>query len=326
MKSLSKILKYSFIEYLQKVIIYFYSLLINLGLAFGNLFIFIVYFLTKLLKSDTSRFIITILITGLLANQLIQPIFTPRVSEVKVEPLYIQFVDDHYYSVNKLIYNIEVPLIPIERSIEIKFLKNYKINTKFEKRNPYIDVKVFEDSKPNFINVDSTNITIKTNGFKNKNLEQIFYVFDPIDIDTTGWFTYPEDFQWSDSKLNTGYPCQIIHSNNYQVLGYGKNMYGRYEQFFLISIKNRCNLEIRNFKLDINENKDNSQTTICDGENEGRANKNSILIELRPGEIKNILFVKDFLSEFDKRFITNTSIFFNWTYQPESKCYYAWKK
>ena len=271
-------------------------------------------------------FIITLLITGFLANQLVQPIFVPRVSEVKVEPLYIQFIDDHYYSVNKLIYNIEVPLIPIKTSTEIKFLKNYEINTKFKQKNPYIDVDIFGYTKPNFLKIDSTNITLKTNGFKNKNLEQIFYVFEPITIDNTGWFTYPEDFQWSDSELNTGYPCQVIGSN-YNVLGYGKNIYGQYEKFSMKSIKSRCNLEIRNFKLPLIKDDENSQTTICDGENEGRANKNSILISIRPGETKNILFVKEQLDIFDKLAINRTdTVIFNWTYQHESKCFYAWKK
>lgn len=318
-------------------VIYIDIFLTNLGIALGEI---LLYFADKLLNLNTllgkfqniskliAFFVGVILIGGIITNQIIQPIFTPRISEIKFEPMYVQYLRDignNWYEVNKVTYSIEVPLFPNfkllgktlgKNTTILKFPNSIKINKHLKNKNPYIYVPLFEDRDSNFIDTNSIKIILHTDAWMNRNLEQIFYIYNPTDMKISG-FSDPVDFQWNFQELNSGYPCNIIKTNK-KLVGFGQSD-SKYYRFYIQSIKSRCNLDIRLFPLEII--KENYQT-ICLNENKVIPNdRNEIIIDISPKEIKNILFIEDPLNQHPEN-----AIVFNWTYSEDSICFYAWRK
>ena len=117
--------------------------------------------------------VITIIFTGIIANQLVQPLFEPRVSDIKYNLASFNCVvnpeDEEVkcYGIFELQYEIEFPLILYNNIIDLHLPRpkepgNLQIMCDYKKIKPYFnEIDFCEDNS--FVNFDKINYTIKLN-------------------------------------------------------------------------------------------------------------------------------------------------------------------
>ena len=108
-----------------------------------------------------------LIITGFVSNEIVHPLFRPRVSELKTEPLFIHYIEPDYNIVTKLTYTIDVPLLPRawffgSSTFNLIAPERIKVNTQFKEDNPYITELTFNESTPNFKEITTFSGRLKT--------------------------------------------------------------------------------------------------------------------------------------------------------------------
>jgi len=271
-----------------------------------------------------TAFLITLAVTLFITNQIVQPLRTPRIAGIEVEPLFIQSADDEYYLVTKITYEIEVPLFPkfgsnkIKLQLPIQYISQSKIelNTNFKESSPYIKVDIYgNESVFNYVNIQDIPITIQTTGFVAKKLESNFYVREKLDSDrfTGAHIGYSDRYWWNDLSLYPVMECAIATSDH-GFFGYGKYN-ERYFSFSLVHFKNNCDLEVRGYKYLLEKD-----YTVCDENIQFDRLGGKMSFDLAPHEIKNLLFI----TEDKEPTLHNYTLVFDYIYS-DNECLLAWK-
>ncbi|NYZ79474.1 hypothetical protein H0N99_04990 [Candidatus Micrarchaeota archaeon] len=158
-------------------------------------------------KMDTQSLIIKaivgLVITVLayfISNQAIQPIFSPRISDVKSQPMYLYGgpvangnggYDIEYFKISKLTYDIDTALFPnlpfFERSdnFSVELPGNAYLSLLRVEENPY--VKVFTQESWYYSNggnnmTNTIYLDIDTNAFKVKSTSLDVYIGQEVDL------------------------------------------------------------------------------------------------------------------------------------------------
>ncbi|MFH0949005.1 MAG: hypothetical protein V1802_00785 [Candidatus Aenigmatarchaeota archaeon] len=275
---------------------------------------------------------VTIILT-ILANQVVQPLVFSRISQIDTEPLYIQSLNYDYYAVFRVSYTIEPPLFPWMWSdgnklslqlpttvYEPNFGSDLKLISNFKEASPYVNVDIFNFTNGTDISLTkSIPITLTTDGFQTKVVKSNFYMMQKLDSDrfSRGRIEWSDRYWWNDLPLSPALlECWIASSNN-EFVGYGKRG-DRYYSFERQMFENKCPLEVRGFRPEVYK----SYTTVCNKENElTQDNNNHLSFDLKPDEETTILFIE----EIREPYINNYTAIFNYTYQHESVCLYAWR-
>jgi hypothetical protein len=218
--------------------------------------------------------------TGILSNQLVQPLFEPRLNSFKVTPEYIQFREnDGYFTVFKVSYLIDAPLIPLNKNITLsipgyhedyvplKPCNDIFIESSYFPFNPYIEIT--DDLLSARKNIDELKgkLTIKlaTEPFMSKNVEFDLYLSEKTDLREQG-LGLSNYYWWNDQCIDPT-ETYAITSPYDRLLGYGyvtytsggNTTYALYER----TIKNLNNLEVRGYL--VNTDTDSFETICFDG-------------------------------------------------------------
>ncbi len=262
--------------------------------------------------------IIGFVFTGIITNQIAQPLMSPRLSTFTVtQPLYVQSFDDGpiYYKIFKISYEIEPALFGLMPQILTINLPG-KINSsmpfedieligKMRQANPYADVVADEEFRKhehkNFLSVsdleNKLNIGIFTNGRDVKSFTLNLYFRQKTEIEEISPSSPLHHKWWSKSTVFPEIPIVIEKYPK-------ENSYVRYQgRCFEIGrtvIENKYDIEIREywFKLPIQiDEKD--IVVICDGNfevnrrwYEGKENQYAVF-DVDPNERKVIMEVDE---------------------------------
>jgi len=269
------------------------------------------------------KFLITIFITlffsGIIANQIVQPLFFPRISSITVTPLFIQgnplFENNSinnntdYYLVSKLTYKIDVPLFPISgNKISLELPRSIFHQNKifllsgFLESNPYITYITSFYMNSSFISYEELGgqilIKIKKRGFDLRQIDVNLYVAEKLENPQPSLGASMPRW-WSTENLQPFEQFQVTRGYG-NLLGYiqlkNNETFVVYEYF----IKNLGNLKVRGYNDVIYGNE---YFIVCEGNIQlfGYPGKDSqvIFIDLQPGEMKRLLVIK----KVDKRTI-----------------------
>ncbi len=253
------------------------------------------------------KFLIGVLFLGLITNQAVQPIFSPRISNFEITPLYLQGLENYnengsytgteYYLISKLAYNIETPLFPVSKKLVIELPKNFQFNQiyllgGYIKNNPYIQLpSLLKDHSPSFIPRDDFGgkITLKIlpTARSVRSLNQDIFIAEKTDIlkkslvgEDYYWYSYLNTFPLETPEVGRwGYHLGYVSTTNYP-----NKIYQVYEHI----IRNNGNLEIRGYDFDFSE-----KILICEGDIERITfesdEKSYISFRLSPKETKRII-------------------------------------
>ena len=236
-------------------------------------------------------FVITIIIALFITNQIVQPLFSPRVTNMDITPLYIQSSDKDYYLVAKVSYLIDVPLFPVDRSINLFLPGNAQLNTQFKEDNPHITVDIFEkiEGVKNFESLKSISVSVNTDGFKNKQLTSNFYIVEKLDKERLvgrGNIGYSDNYWWNWLSISPIIECMVTTPDR-SFVGYGT--YGdRKFSFTQIQIRNNCDLEIKGYRM-----RSDDSELICDDDVELAVGDGYVSFDINPRETKRLILVKE---------------------------------
>jgi len=265
------------------------------------------------------KFLIMLVISVAISDQIVHPLFFPRMSSVTVTPLFIQgnpffennsvYNNTDYYLVSKLTYRIDVPLFPISgNKISLELPRSISHQNKifllsgFLESNPYITYITPFYMNSSFISYEELSggivIQINKNGFDLRQIDVNLYVAEKLEnpqpslgISMPLWWSSENLQPFEQFRVTTGYG---------NLLGYiqlkDNETFAVYEYF----IKNLGNLEVRGYNDRIYGNE---YSIVCDGSIHlfGYPGKNSqvISIDLQPREMKRLLVIE----KVDKRAI-----------------------
>jgi hypothetical protein len=252
---------------------------------------------------DLTKFIITFLVGTVLAiiitNQVVHPMFSPRLSEYTSEPLYIQMKgDDGYRLVVELSYTIEVPLFPFKNSIIIRLPNkedpfansdDIEISELNGKDNPYVRIPLFESTEQIDKTLKSIELIIDSNGFEIKEVTQEIYLEEKLNSRITeGVIGWQSRYWYNDLALEPIIECNVLNSRE-DTIGYAKwkdKFYELRKKDFL----NNCDLDVRglqNILYDVD-------SFACDEQNSLEYGNNKyIKFDIDAREEKRILIVKE---------------------------------
>ncbi len=218
-----------------------------------------------------------LIITGIISNQLVQPLFTPRLSDMQITPLYVQFFEDgrEYYTVHRVSYKIEAPVAPFfGNNIDLKVpgyfspfeddliwypsQKVYLIGSLYE-HNPYIKIPTKYFNRSTNIDLEDSNgklrVSLDTGFFSTKEVNFNIYIMEKADIEMSN-LAYPNHRWWNHQSVSPDHEYNIARYG--QLLGYATNT--RYKEDpnldYHISedrIKNMNDLPIRGFRVHVQE-------------------------------------------------------------------------
>lgn len=330
-----------FITIILLIGVLFARYILNLLIVSVLVLIALVYMIRKSPKGDKTwkwfNILITIIIAGILSNQVVTPLFYPRVSEIKITPLAIWGIEPnnptqavHNYILFDVDYEIELPMDwrdEFHFSLRMPGKENYNdiiaLITPFQENNPYYEVDFSEELKSdNFISREQLEgqipITIKANAWEIKKINAHFIIREKIDL-TFSNIGRSDPYWWTDATI---LPIQsrrgIVTDPHGSLIGYGIDQYGNYYRFYDWVIKSLTDLEIRGLRVPINENQ-----ILCD--DSIRLDKEYdkfVSIDLEPKETRHMLMfsrVKD-----PEREIRDSHFIFNFT--SETDCYGKWLK
>lgn len=276
-----------------------------------------------------------LLFTGILTNQLVQPLVSPRVEDISIKPLYIQTMGEYpklpdYYAVFEVTYNIAIPLFPFYRNITLKLPgedvtgENLYFITQMLRKNPYFNLGLDERFLGTFLSykgiAGSIPIIISINAFEAKKIDVKFLVAEKIDFNEAS-IAQSDFYWWTDTTIAP----EIINRNIItwpygSILGYGRRKpLGVFRSFHDEAIKNLANIEIRGHKIRVGkgsiwcyEGIEQSTEHLEDGD--------YISIDLEPRETKHLLV----LTPIDSSDVNKKS--FQFDYWSETECPGAWLK
>ena len=258
------------------------------------------------------KFIIGTLLVVIISNQAIQPLFTPRISELTVTPLYIANYDLKGYGlVSKLSYTIDLPLIPwiigsSRMDLKLpqkKYGDNVCLLTGFIENNPYVyfpDEREFSNSTC-YIGLDSKiPIEVTTNAWSVKSLKINLYVFEELDLEVYGdGYKNPS---WQSEMITAPIIYSQVQLKQYEP-AHIHTILGN-ENFMLVTdvIRNMGDLEIRGFKLYL----DSGIIRVCENDIEISHDSDNIhgefvYVDLKPRETKRLISVKELPSRYSLR-------------------------
>ena len=265
--------------------------------------------------------ILTILITIFVSNEIIHPLFKPRVSEFKTEPLFIQYIEGNYYIVTKLVYTIDVPLFPTfpllgSYYLKLKAPERVSVNTQFKEVNPYIEELTFNESVQNFKEVGKFYIKLNTHDTSLKTLSKVYYVAQKLDKDrfaNRAVVGASDNYFWNDLTISPILECMVAKEYESEIA------YLRfYNQLFTLNrylIKNNCDLEVKGYKI-------KDYGLYCDGDISLKEADGERSLDLKPRELKKLLVIK---SDNQPR-IYNHTLVLNLSNSPNSDagCLFLW--
>ncbi len=241
---------------------------------------------------------------GIISNQAVQPLFTPRISELMVSPLYIGNYDEKEYGlVSKLSYSIDLPLFPEcpilgDNSTYLKLPGNRYRNkiyllTGFMENNPYVyfpDEKEFGNRKSYKELKGKIPIEVTTNAWDVKSLNVDLYISEEVDLKTeNGGYSTP--YWWSD--VTTAPIMDFNVQSHSYLLAYLHPVWttGNYDWLIVNIIRNKGDLEIRGFKKEV----PSGTVKICERDIEivpaSIDDIDYISIDLKPHEERRVIYV-----------------------------------
>ena len=292
----------------------------------------------KYLKMHWKKILVIItIIGGIISNQLIHPLFFPRVNKVTVEPLFIQLRDDNnkFYTVFKVNYHIDVPLFPLYKVFGTYFnldAPGFKESTDFPKCNifwlgtfyanqPYVDLP--EKFKENWVNLDEINGKIQINlplFFNVKSVEFSGYLAEETVLREQE-LTISNYYWWNYQCIDSSQPYAITRPE-WQLLGYGEKLDSNtLFRFYEVRVKNLNNLEVRGYRITL---RPYTNSRVCydfySVEKIMCGNNDCISIDLEPKETKKFLVLEIIKPEE----IKDKNVKLNFT--SETICFGAWKR
>lgn len=258
--------------------------------------------------------IVTIVIVGIISNQVVQPMFSPRLSTFTVtEPLYVQSQIENkieYYKVFKVSYEIEPALfgsMPQNLTISLPGKLNRDIFSptsdiefisQLREANPYANIMLPQKlNNDNFIDIEKLGgdlkVVIYTNGWDIKKFTLDLFFREQTEINEADK-TSPIHRWWSTSTISPESP--IIIENYYMspivyaILNRddGKYMY----ELKALVLENKNDIEVRGYAIPIFDN----TIRVCEGSVglniKGYKGGDYIDLDLFPHETRTILFFK----------------------------------
>jgi hypothetical protein len=269
------------------------------------------------------KIFVTLIFSYIIANQVVQPLFFPRISSITVTPLFIQgnplfennsiYKNTDYYLVSKLTYKIDVPLFPcfpilgsdkisLELPRSISHQNKIFLLSGFLESNPYITYIPPFYINSSFISYEELGgqilIQIKKWGFDLRQIDVNLYVAEKLENPQPSLGASMPRW-WSNENIQPFEQFQVTRGYG-NLLGYmqlkDNETFVVYEYF----IKNLGNLKVRGYNDVIYGNE---YFIVCEGNIQlfGYPGKDSqvIFIDLQPGEMKRLLVIK----KVDKRTI-----------------------
>ena len=279
------------------------------------------------------KFSITIFMIGFLSNELISPLFSPRIANIEIVPLYIQGDDPEtpdetvkYYTIFDVDYEIELPFFPLINKFNLKLpgksrTQNIDIIISRLEIHPYyfIDLKEHLLSKGSFLPYDTIGgilpIRIKSSSREIKKIHIHLPVREENDLhhNTLG---ISDQYWWTHTNIfpikTTG---NAVTESEMVFIGYGQDQNKNIFKFYDLIIKSLTNLEIKGLRIPITKN----HTFCSDGIKLNKEFGRYISIDLNPREIKHILAY----SKTSKK-MEDSDILINFYYDYAEECYPAW--
>ena len=311
-------------------------------LVFYALFI-LLYLMARWCSSDSPeekdhywksiQLFITIVFICFLSNELVAPLVSPRIIDIKTTPMYIWGMEPsssdeeiNYYTLYDIVYEIELPYVLLNKKIDLRMpgeeSSTIDLVTSFQENNPYYNITISEkDMNGSFLSSRKLNgmipILINTHSREIKKIQAHFIVREKIDF-------HPSRIVRSNPRCRTKTTISPIHSTGNEVpnserslIGYGQDQYGGRYRFYDLVTKSMTDLEINGFRIPVEEN-----SIFCsEGFELTKEYDKYISIDLQPKEMKHILVLNDVSEEMS---ILDGEVVFNFT--QASLCYGAWLK
>jgi len=324
------------------LILFLFNLKLGLWVTFGLILVYILHASTINLNKKSLGglikwglpIILSLIIVGFISNQIVSPLVSPRVSNIKITPLYIQGMesetakqDINYYILFDVEYEIEMPLFLLYETLDLRMPgeqthQNIDLITSFQENNPYYEINLDKEllEKGSFLPYDKINgkipLIIKADSMEIKKINAHFIIREKNDLHQIS-FNKKGHYWWTDATIS---PIKssgnVVTEPYFSLIGYGLNEHGHYYGFYDIVIESLTDLEIKGLTIVARD-----KLTYCDEGVELYKLYEHISIDLRPKEIKHILAVFE-VPETTK--ITNKDFVFDFTSKTE--CYGQWLK
>jgi len=325
------------------LILFFFNIRLNYWAIVGFIILYLIYKSMSSTNSDNkswrwlTQLIITLIVIGFVSNELISPLISPRVSNIKITPLYIQSEqpqnpDDmiKYYTLFKVEYEIEFPYILMNNKLDLRLPgksiyqnRNIDLITSLQENNPYYEIDLSEEflDRGSFLSYEKINgilpIKIKTNSREIKKIYAKFIIREINDIHGIN-FERSDHYWWTHSTISPIESTGNMVTHSYMSsIGFGIDQRGKYYRFYDLVVKSLTDLEIKGLRISVME-----RPIFCDeGIELDKEYNKYISIDLQPREIRHILAVSE-VPETKK--IMETDVVFNFT--SETQCYGQWLK
>ncbi len=237
---------------------------------------------------DFFKLIVEILILGVIANQLIQPMFFPRISEMSVTPQYVINFGDNYELVSKHSYSIDLPLFPStpligSNSLDLKLPPSRYGQEKyllFIENNPYMHLHDF-DSKDSITynkSTDRISVNFTTDAWHVKSLNTDLYISEK---------TGPVRCHVGYNRPPDGTDDFWLFCNNYKLDDYVHPVGTEYYRLKIHEIRNIWDLGIKGYKFDVNDD----TARVCENNIELPIDDGSVTFDLNPSDTKKLISV-----------------------------------
>jgi len=282
----------------------------------------------------TFNLLIMLLFMFYLSNELVSPILSPRISEIKITPLYIWGMEPtdpnkeiEYYTIFEVNYDIEMPFFLFDEKINLRMpgrqsYNNVDLITSLQEKNPYYEINLpDEDISGIFVTYQKLNgevpIIIKASKREIKTIQARFIVrekmrFHPSSIERSN------PYWWTLTSIS---PIDSIGTevsfSQMSLIGFGLDQKGNYYRFYDMIVKSSTDLEIKGLRRGVTED-----PVFCsDGIELTKEFDKYISIDLKAKEVKHILAVSKVPET--KRILENEFVF---NFTSEDECYGQWLK
>ncbi|MBW2974769.1 hypothetical protein KY366_03550 [Candidatus Woesearchaeota archaeon] len=298
-----------------------------------------------------SGFLIMLGITLLITNQVVQPLFSPRISEMEITPLHIKleqsndFNDIRYFGIYEVSYVIETPFFYNNKPIVVElpgrlddstFLeKNAEWTSYYTLNHPYyiinlsknlfkkirgnhgwIDIKLLERKIP---------LIIKPNAREMRKITVKFWLREEIDSLYRPHLTLQDSDWYSANQIApTDFKRDFATEPEFIPIGYAvRKPYNSTYEFGLIKIRSLSDIEIENIAIETHD-----VETVCDGVMPlKKVGKNKyILTTLKPKETKTFFTLTSAKEIGKNKEIMDYDYVFNFTSSAYPFCYGIWRE
>lgn len=248
--------------------------------------------------------IIAIFFVFLFANEIVQPFFFPRVTDIEINPLNIQSEDItnyeniSYYIIYEVKYKVLPPLLLVpfgktELRIPGGKSDNIEIAYSLQENNPYYELVINKQPYKTFISSSNLSgvfpIKITTSAIEIKNIEIILIIREKIDSNSWGSIGASSSYLWTGTRIKPIISKGDFYAtSNPSKLGYAlKQSGGAVFKIDSIDVKNLKELEIFGLAIKIGE-----VDVVCDENINVHIIKDFVLVGLKPNEDKRLLLIK----------------------------------